>query len=229
MKPAAKAVVASLTAGEDRASKVSLVVANLLPVVGVLFFGWDAAVIVLLYWAENLIVGFYTILRMAALPMTPAIGHVGKLMYIPFFCLHFGGFCAGHGFFLLMFFKLGDPNLNAMDDWFGPLIFFALLAHVVAQLFNNMPSGMIWPLLALLVSHGVSFVQNFILRGEYKTERLDKLMARPYLRIVLLHIVIIIGGIFVMLFGSPVPLLLMLVAFKLAVDLYFHNRFHATT
>ena len=31
----------------------ALVLANIMPLIGVLFFGWDAAVIVLLYWTEN--------------------------------------------------------------------------------------------------------------------------------------------------------------------------------
>ncbi|MHC4130435.1 MAG: DUF6498-containing protein [Planctomycetota bacterium] len=32
----------------------ALIVANIIPIWGVLFLGWDAFCIVLLYWAENL-------------------------------------------------------------------------------------------------------------------------------------------------------------------------------
>ena len=38
---------------------VSLVLANLVPLAGVFAFHWDAAMIILLYWVENLVVGFY--------------------------------------------------------------------------------------------------------------------------------------------------------------------------
>jgi hypothetical protein len=42
----------------------ALTVANLVPLFGVVFLGWDAAAIVLLYWIENLIIGLFNVLRM---------------------------------------------------------------------------------------------------------------------------------------------------------------------
>ena len=44
----------------------------MVPLWGVLFFNWDAFYIVLLYWAENLVIGFYNILKMVlAQPLNP--------------------------------------------------------------------------------------------------------------------------------------------------------------
>ncbi len=42
-------------------SVVVLVLANLVPVIGVLFLGWDVATILVLYWIENGIVGLLNI------------------------------------------------------------------------------------------------------------------------------------------------------------------------
>jgi len=86
-----------------------------------------------------------------------------------------------------------------------------------------MPPGMIWPLVALFISHGVSFVENYLVHGEYRTASLDKLMLRPYARMMILHVAIIVGGAFVMCLGSPVPLLAILVVLKLCLDLVFHH------
>src|SRR4051794_8906883 len=44
-------------------SAILLVVANLIPLVGVLFFGWSLWTILVLYWVENGIVGFWNIPR----------------------------------------------------------------------------------------------------------------------------------------------------------------------
>ena len=44
---------------------ISLLIANAIPLWGVIFLGWDAFYIVLLYWTENLIIGFYNVLKMA--------------------------------------------------------------------------------------------------------------------------------------------------------------------
>ena len=45
-------------------------------------------------------------------------------------------------------------------------------------------------------------------------------------RMVLLHIAIILSAVFIMLFNSPMPLMLLLVGFKMVIDLFFHNRAH---
>ena len=113
-----------------------LTMANLVPLPGVIMFGWDAAFIVLLYWTENLVIGFYNILKMALLKADHPSGHFGKLLAIPFFSLHFGGFCAVHGFFLLTFFKIGnDPgDILSGESWPGHLIFLQMLFAVIKTL-----------------------------------------------------------------------------------------------
>lgn len=45
---------------------ICLLAANVIPLWGVLVLRWDAFLIVLLYWAENLAVGFYNVLKGAA-------------------------------------------------------------------------------------------------------------------------------------------------------------------
>jgi hypothetical protein len=44
-------------------SAVVLLVANLIPLVGVLFFGWSLLTILVLYWLENGIVGLWNLPR----------------------------------------------------------------------------------------------------------------------------------------------------------------------
>jgi len=48
-----------------RISIGSLILSNLIPLIGVLFFGWDVSTILILYWSENVIIGFYNIFKMA--------------------------------------------------------------------------------------------------------------------------------------------------------------------
>jgi len=205
-----------------------LMVANLLPLFGVVFLGWDAAAIVLLYWIENLIVGSINILRMILVKVESPAGQFQKLFMIPFFCVHFGGFCAVHGFFLLAFFKIGaDWNAFAPgDSWMGPLIFLQLLYSVVMQLWQSRPPGLEWPVLGLAVSHGISFVKNFLFGQEYRLLKINQIMMRPYKRIVLMHVAIIAGGVFVMKLGSPVGLLCVLIFLKIGMDIWLHAKSH---
>jgi hypothetical protein len=207
-------------------SIVALTVANLVPLVGVFFLGWDAAAIVLLYWIENLIVGFYNILRMLLLKVESRSKQFQKLFMIPFFCVHFGGFCAVHGFFLLAFFKIGSPDDAVANPaaWMGPFVFLQLLYSVLMQLWHNRPPGLEWPAVGLFVSHGISFIRNFINGQQYLSQKLGDIMIRPYKRIVLMHVAIIIGGLLVMKLGSPVALLCVLILLKIGIDIRLHAK-----
>ena len=197
---------------------------------GVLFLGWDAAVVILLYWVENVVTGFYNILRIALVRVEHPIAHLSKLFAIPFFCLHFGGFCAVHGFFLLAFFKLGggEESLFPQQSWPGHLVFVQLLISVIRRLWQSHPAGMEWPVLALFVSHGISFFQNYVFRKEYASLSIGALMNRPYKRVVLLHVAIIAGGMPIMMLDSPVPLLFILVLLKIYLDIRLHTKSHKT-
>lgn len=194
----------SLTSEKDlyqgfrrQASLLALVVVNLIPLLGVLLFDWDVAVLVILYWSENLVIGFYTLLKM--LVHSPVAG----LGLGAFFLVHYGGFCAGHGVFIM-----------------------ALLVDSEFELFLDNP----WPLFlafaALFVSHGISFVLNFLRGPEREGQTLNALMRAPYGRIVVLHIAIILGGIAVAEMGEPVAMLVVLVLLKLGMDVGLHLRQH---
>jgi Family of unknown function (DUF6498) len=49
----------------DQRSIAALLIANSIPLGGVAFFGWNLATILVIYWLENGIVGFWNVPRMA--------------------------------------------------------------------------------------------------------------------------------------------------------------------
>ena len=46
-------------------STLILLAANMLPLAGILFCGWDAFVLLMLYWMETAIIGFWMLVRVA--------------------------------------------------------------------------------------------------------------------------------------------------------------------
>jgi hypothetical protein len=78
----------------------------------------------------------------------------------------------------------------------------------------------------LAFSHGASFVLNYLRRGEYRLVSPGQLFLAPYGRLVILHMTIIFGGIVSIWIGSPIGALLVLVALKTILDLFFHLREH---
>lgn len=202
--------------------QLALLLANLLPLFGVLWLGWDVGSIVVLYWVENLIVGAYTVLRMLT------VGKLGALPRIAFFCLHYGGFCAIHGLFVLKLTQFAglDEIGAAAYHWPGPLVLIEKFIALVRQILAAAPDQFLLACLALLISHGASFLLLFLGQQEFRQRTVNQLMTAPYRRVAVLHMTVIAGGFLVKQLGSPLGLLLALVALKTGMDIMLHIRSH---
>jgi hypothetical protein len=204
--------------GSSIGAVVALVVANVVPLIGVLFFGWSVWNILVIYWLENGIVGVINVLKMSAAAgdeSTPGVTFLvngrptssgTKFGLIPFFVVHYGIFWFVHGIFVLTlpaFLSLMSDDGLTLD--LGPVLFAAA---------------------GLAVSHGLSFWWNFLRGGEYRRTTAAALMFAPYKRLVALHITIIFGAFAVMFTGAPAAAVGVLVAIKTAIDLGLHLAEH---
>ena len=207
-------------------SGLVLLLSNLIPIYGVFYQNWDAFWIVLLYWSENLIIGFYNVLRMIFVRAAGPAENIGKLFMIPFFIFHYGAFCGGHGLFIMAMFQKKPGDFFEKTTWPFFFVFIELLVNVIKKVLEIFPKEMIIPFLTLFLSHGFSFAYNFIMKGEYKNVKSKDLMSQPYMRIVVLHVAIIAGAFPVMYFGSPVYLMVVLILIKIIIDLFLHDREH---
>ncbi|MBU8540278.1 DUF6498-containing protein [Falsiroseomonas tokyonensis] len=185
------------------ASSAALVLANLVPLAGALLGYWSSFELMLLFWAENIVIGLFQILRMATVLGMRREREV--LALIPFFAMHYGLFTYVHGFFLVLLFG-GGLTLDAAVGLLG--------------------GGLLWPVLGLVASHGLSFALNFWGAGEWRSVAPNALMKQPYGRVVLLHLVIMAGGFIALALQDATIALALLVLAKIAVDLRAHWREH---
>jgi hypothetical protein len=191
-----------------RLSIGALILFNLIPLVGVLFLGWNLSSIMILYWFENVIIGFFN-----ALKMTKAEGTTPKTkLYsgrkpvtiaqksgsILFFIVHFGMFTFGHGVFVFVLFARDLPAFSTL-----------------------LPAA-----LCLFVSHGISYAYNFIRNEEYKRVAFQDLFFQPYKRILIMHITIVIGAFIAFHFEQPTLFLVLLIFLKIVVDIFSHEKEH---
>jgi len=186
-----------------------LLLANVVPLVMVFAEAWSVAEIMLTYWLENVVIGVLNLIRIA-LCQNPK-GVIQKLFVMGFFTFHYGMFTMAHG--AILFSLLVDDQL---DIGFGPKMVFEIVNTLHLWL----------PLLALFVSHGFSLIWHYLRQGEYKRLNIATLMMRPYGRVVLLHIVALVGGLVVSNLGAPVFALILLIALKTFVDAKIHLRVH---
>jgi hypothetical protein len=116
---------------------------------------------------------------------------------------------AGHGLVVFtVFVSDSDPS------W-------SMFIHEVTK------TGIIWALVGLVFSHGHSFFSNFLGNGEYKRATSGTLMAGPYARLGILHIIVFIGAHRIESTGAPPTALLILVLSKTVIDLCSHAVAHA--
>jgi hypothetical protein len=213
--------MAGETKGIFYISALILIITNLIPIFGVLFLGWNQAEVLLMYWSESAVIGFFTVLKMLyskGAPQNLAINRQPvivknkadlsglKILLIPFFMLHYGMFMLGHFVFLMVFVILGSPfSMSPM------LTGDSLSISGVLSLLSTVLIGSFF----LFISHGVSFVENYLGKKEYETADPGTLMFAPYSRIILMHFVVIGGA----MIGVP---LLILIPGKIVIDLWSH-------
>ncbi len=189
-----------------KSSAAFLIIANLVPLAGAIFFGWDVLDIVLIYWAENLIVGAFSLLRI--LNVRTETGTKGKILLAGFFTIHYGLFCLVHGVFVVSF--LGD----------------SIISGAFNEAISRLSGELKWAVFGLVASHGFSFFRNYLKSEENQRTSVAVEMAAPYPRMLALHVAIVFGGFAVQALGQPVFLLVILVVAKTMADWKLHLKAH---
>jgi hypothetical protein len=125
-----------------------LLAANLVPLIGVLAWGWDAFVLLVLYWLETAVVAFWTVLRIAtmrrgslgALKFDHQPGPASPIAMAAFITLHAGIFMGVHFMFLWTLFS---------GEWSKKI-------HGVGAFIDQLVIGTdLWiPLAVLFIVHG---------------------------------------------------------------------------
>ena len=130
---------------------------NIAPLIGVLFFDWNIGNVVILYWVENLVIGFWTLIKM--LTARGSSGHpvaLGATLFMcVFFTVHYGMFCMGHGTFITVI--LGDSSAGG-----GFFPFESMLRG------NLITTGVLIGTGLLFINYGISYATDYILTGDYK-------------------------------------------------------------
>jgi len=174
--------------------------------VGIVFFAWPTFTVLALYWLENVIIGAFTTLRILAAGAVTG-RYFGSLAIAAFFTLHYGFFCLVHGFFVAALFGGIRPGGSFVD----PVLL------MVGRIAGDRIGALV--VAAMVVAAAADAWRAAKAIDPDDTKAVDKTMASPYGRIVVLHLVLIGGGMLMMLLQLPSVAALLLVAFKLVYDL----------
>jgi hypothetical protein len=189
--------------GPDR-SQSAIVVANVVPLFGALFLGWNIGTIVILYWFECGVVGLVNVPKLALAhgwAPTPTVSAVEwlflKIAAIPFFVVHYGAIligCGGGALFLAVASNGSAPPTKGTSE--------EVIHGMIAMLDLPFP-GMI------VAGIGLGFGQlalfnDFLAKREYEGVTLTDQMFAPYPRLLMLLGATLASGVIMEAMGSPV-------------------------
>ncbi|MFH1750180.1 MAG: DUF6498-containing protein [Candidatus Micrarchaeota archaeon] len=197
----------------------ALILANMVPLIGMAFFGWDLGTLLLGYWAESGVIGLYAMLRTLYAPGNLPV----KLFFVIFFPFHFGIFMIVHLAFILLF-----------------ILFMSMPTTGISQATFDAIGGRLIGVgvfvIALLISHGISFKSNYLGKQENEKTTAMAEVAAPYSRIFVMHLTLMVCGFLtalilplILVFGKSALLLLgiPLILVKTLVDISAHISGHA--
>ena len=189
-------------------------IANALPLVGVLFFHWSLVAILLAYWLENVVIGVFQLLKIRRATINYPVNEKNKLVIGPlrgvsprerifysiFFCVHYGLFLFGHLVFLRFF-----------GEILGEVVTFSL--------------ALLLTVLPFIVIHRKSYLESYIGEKEYERIPLTKLFIGPYRRIFVMHTTIIFGSIPLLFFARVFPQVgVIVVILKIVLDVVLKEK-----
>ncbi|MGE0875922.1 MAG: DUF6498-containing protein [Burkholderiales bacterium] len=182
-------------------STLALFAANVVPAIGVQFFGWNIGDVLLLYWGESVVIGLYTLLKLGVL------ARWWILLQGPYFVVPFGFMMLC---FLVASLMIADESVRIDAGRYLP------------RDYAGIAWGLAPALAAFAVSHGVSFCVNFLGRREYVGRGAYDLVIEPYRRVIPMLIMVLLAASFVTMFGGVRELMLVVIAVKLVFDVAAH-------
>ena len=193
-------------------SAISLIVANATVLFLLLHYDLSPIQVVLVYWCECVWIGLFSAAKLA---LASVIGDPYENRWATF--------SKGSAFFCSSaFFSV----LGAV------LVLVVSVQHLLGAANSGLEALEHIPLvlgtsMVLLVSHGISFVVNFLILGEYRRARLGDLITLPFKRSLALLAAILLGLVVVVLvpwLASTTLFAAIVIVLKVLWDLRLHNR-----
>ncbi len=216
----------------SRTGLAALVIANLFVAFQALRHEWGYYETLLIYWSEVVILGGYNVVRMLVVGVFGAAplgswaarwidlgSGLNRFFFtvigVGFFAFKFGAFALAIGLFVLLL-----PAMLRLDGGAGTSIPRALSAA---------GPGLLLAIGALCLSHGVSFVRNFLAGREYDRLNIASLVFWPYARMSLVGVVLLAGIAAASLLPALAPetaFAVVMVLLKLLADVASHTFEH---
>lgn len=186
-----------------------LILVNLIPLIGIVFWSWSVFSIVYFYWQETVVMALWMIVKIIKTdnknfdkdPVASAKSE--KIGLVLFLSIYFSLALLLYRLFIFVVF--GPSDVESTTKWFS--------------------------LIALLIAHGFLYYENFIKTGGDLKPTKKSGTPQTIKRIFILHVVIVLGGMLGSALGAPILAIILMVILKITAEitLQFSDKKSALT
>ncbi len=188
----------------DGLTLVTLLLANGIPLYGILAAGWDPAAVIVLYIFETIIIGLFHAGRLLVLSHNGEpnekmkMGSVGMTI---FFIFHYNFFIFVQS---VLLFSLIEGSVDGVKHGFNLFHNFSLFIKdpYLISIYAFIGSQLVYTGREVFVTHS------------YETMGADRYMFLPYVRIFIQQFVVILGAFVYIMFSSVTAIVVLLIIFK---------------
>ncbi len=170
---------------------VFVIVSNLIPVFGVWFLGWSGVEVFIVYALETLIIGMLTVLKLLVATLYKgkdtwynegSSTTVSGLFFIFFFIMHFGLFAAVQTSIFSMSANITPPGSG--------------LLHFFFHWYDYVNKDIAFMMGGFVISYIARSFIPFIIKKEYRSSSMMRIMFQPYGRVFIQQFTVILGSMF---------------------------------
>jgi len=200
---------------------------NVIPLVGVVTYGIDLHALLIVYWIEAGVIGAVTTAKIRHANGSDDPEQLPDWKYSPF----------GSGETRTIRSLVGRSNDEIRREFLATYVgmwvilglFVLALPGEYANLDAGSPAVVIGAAISMSAYHVLSYRLHYVDDAEYERKGPVTLLVEPFPRIFVLLITFLCSGIAITLVGSPVGLLVLLVAAKTYYDVQAHGGEHMDT
>jgi hypothetical protein len=186
------------------ASVWMILFSNVIVLLLALIFHWNVVVMVLIYWAETVLIGLLNLVKMI-IHFSPDDPYKNDLTTKLFLVVFYIGIFGGYIFVILCYIVLLAGYITETRSLHELLLMYVTSSFALG-------------LVLLLISHIINF-GKYCTTNEYRKGTLDALFLLGFSRTLLMQVSILVGGILVVILGQQAILLVLFVGLKTVVDI----------
>jgi hypothetical protein len=227
-------------------AKISIIISNLIPIIGIVYFDWKILNILLYFFIESIVIGFYLLVKVLLNNYYQIYSENKEIKNIKESIVYrlFIRDKKVYGYKkIIIVSNIFEIVIVSFFYYLYLYLHFIIIEFIISEIYYinlsndikgfwifiqdySSTSQIIIPFIVLLISHGISLKMKYIKNQEYKSKNTMDFIELMVYRSLILQGIIILGAFITIIYKSNIVILVITIFTKTIVDLYTHTKEH---